>query len=103
MAFLLTGLRAPQLELQPEQDFLPLIRHQAPHFGSMNPADQYVARDPVKDAIRPQMPTAAVFVDLGRVSGAELRVKTLKVPAHFLAGLLETDRPVGFRDSAGPV
>ena len=69
----------------------------------MHPANQYVARDPLKDAIRPQISTPAVFVDLSRVSVAELRIKSLKVPAHFLAGLLETDRPVGLRDSAGPV
>jgi hypothetical protein len=69
----------------------------------MNPANQYVARDSLKDAIRPQIPTAAVFVDLSRVSGAELRIKTLKVPAHFLPRLLETDRTVGLRDSASPV
>ena len=69
----------------------------------MHAANQYVSRDPLKDAIRLQMSPAAVFIDLSRVSVAELRIKSLEVPAHFLAGLLETDRPVGLRDSAGPV
>lgn len=46
----------------------------------MNPADQYVARDPLKDAIGPQISPAAVLVDLSRVSGAELRIESLKCP-----------------------
>jgi hypothetical protein len=69
----------------------------------MHAANQYVSRDPLKDAIRLQMSPAAVFIDLSRVSVPELWIERLEVAAHFLARLLEADRSVRLGDSAGPV
>jgi hypothetical protein len=91
------------VDLQPQPDFLLLACRQAPHLGSVDPANQHVARNAFKGSIRFEVSASAVFIDLGRVSFAELRIESLGVTTDFLPRLLNTDGTVRLRNSTGPV
>src|SRR5271165_4593026 len=80
--------------LQSKPDLLLLLCRQAPHLGSMDPANQHVASNPLKRGVWFEVSSSAVFVYLGGVTIAELRIERFEVTTDFLPRLLEADRSI---------
>jgi len=84
------------VDLQSKPDFLLLAGRQTPHFRAVSPANQDVARNAFKGSVRFEVSASAVFIDLGRVSFAELRIESLGVTTDFLPRLLKQMGPLDF-------